>query len=156
MSLFYLQPFNNLTFLFMQSQNTLACATKLFVDLSNLTISLFLLYNSAILILFQFFQNTSFILDLYNHVFSLLEILAHVQFLFGLLILIFCVSNQNLLFQKSLSCTSKFWLGDSMLLYKHELLLIVAFIMLYFKCVITFLPPSFRTETKSVCFPSYP
>ena len=96
----------------------MACVTKLFVDLSNLTISLFLLYGSAILILFQFFQNTSFILDLYNHVFSLLEILAHVQFLFGLLILIFHVSNQNLLFpEKSflyfqMEKEVKFWLGD--------------------------------------------
>lgn len=112
MSLFYLQPFNNLTFLFMQSPNTLACVTKLFVDLSNLTISLFLLYGSATLILFQFFQNTSFILDLYDHVFSLLEILAHVQFLFGLLILIFHVSNQNLLFPEKSFLYSKFWLGD--------------------------------------------
>lgn len=124
-----------------------------------------LLYGSAILILFQFFQNT-FILDLYNHVFSLLEILAHVQFLFGLLILIFNVSNQNLLFPEKKSFLYfqmekevKFWVRWPHLCSyaKHELLLIMAFIMLYFKCVITSFSASiFRTETMSVCFPFYP
>ena len=81
-----------------------------------------------------------------------LEILAHVQFLFGLLRLIFHVSNQNLLFPEKSFLYSKFWLGDPHLCSYTSMnfLLIMVFIILYFKCVITFLPPSFRTETMSV------
>ena len=68
--------FNSPAFLLMSSPNALAWLTKylLIFPVSALTISLLLLYGSATVIPFQFFQNTSFILEFAQAlVFSLLE-----------------------------------------------------------------------------------